>query len=277
MCPAEKPLGLRRVQHAFFQRHLPARGARRQRVKAPGGTLDRGNAPAQRRGAGLASGAIAQQQERGAATGAAQAQPPAGGKIDRLVVAGNIGDHGGDGAAGQGLFGGPEQFGDGGGAHQYQSVGVEAEADEAGAIGQAHFLGLAGELQIDHGRARRGDQAARLGQGKAEGGAGMAALGGKDFLQLAGGGQGKAGRIGMQQRARFGQSRLALDIGNGIAQRGKALLAVRRAHGPRPFHVNKQRTTRLRIRRESSPFSVPWVWPLRTKPGQERVSQATGH
>lgn len=57
----------------------------------------------------------------------------------------------------------------------------------------------------------------------------------------------------------FGQRRLALDIGNGVPQRGKALLAVLGLHDAMSY-VNKTGTFRLRIFQESSPFCACRVW-----------------
>lgn len=143
---------------------------------------------------------------------------------------GDIGQDGRHRLAGQRLFGGPEQLDHVGGAHQHQGIGVKAEAEQARPIGQAHFLAVLDQLQIDDGRALTGQQAPGLGQGKTQHRPGMAALIGEHFLQQATGGQRKTGCRIVGHDPRFGQSRLALDIGNSVPERGKALLVVWRAH-----------------------------------------------
>ncbi len=143
---------------------------------------------------------------------------------------GDIGQHGRHRLAGQRLFGRPQQLDHGGGPHQHQRIGVKAEAEQARPIGQAHFLAVLDQLQIDDGRALAGQQAPGLGQGKAQHGPGMAALIGEHFLQQAARRQRKTGCRIAGHYPRFGQSRLALDIGNSVPQRGKALLVVWRAH-----------------------------------------------
>lgn len=142
----------------------------------------------------------------------------------------HIGNHRGDSAASNGFFGGPEQFVHGGGTHQHQRIGVEAETEHARAIRHAHFLGFADQLQIDNRWPLATDEAARLAQGKAQRSTGMAAFVGENLLQQAAGRNGKAPMLRLNPCPRLGQGWPALDLGNGIAQRGKALVTVGGAH-----------------------------------------------
>jgi len=147
------------------------------------------------------------------------------------MVGGDIGHHGGNGLAGEGLFGRPEQFAYAGGPDQHQRFGRKTKTDEARPIGQAHFLGVMEQLEVDNRRSTLAKEVPRLPQGKAEHRAGMAAFVGPHFLEQAGRRQGKALSIAAHHWARLGQSRLALDIGNSVPQRREALLASGRVHG----------------------------------------------
>lgn len=171
------------------------------------------------------------------------------------MMFGDIGHDGGNGLAGQRLFGSPQQLRHIGGPHQHQRIGVKAETDQPRPIRQAHFLAILAQLQIDHGRAALGDKAARLPQGKTQHGASVATFIGEDFLAEPTGQNGKAGALGHGPGEALRQSRLLFDIGNGIAQRGNALLTVGGAHG-QPIYVNITRTFRLSSVPESSPISA---------------------
>ncbi len=101
-----------------------------------------------------------------------------------------------------------------------------------------------GQLQIDQGRPLRADQALGLRQGKAQHCTAIARFVGKHFLQEPIAELGKGACSALDLNPRLGQGRLALDIGNTIPQRGKALLAVGRRHDNLPV-VNKTGTSRL--------------------------------
>ncbi len=87
-------------------------------------------------------------------------------------------------------------------------------------------------MQIKDGRTQYGDEAAGLSQRKAEAGAAIASLVSKNLLHETTGQGGKEAILGRgHRRARLQQSRLALDIGNGVPQRGQALLVAGGLHG----------------------------------------------
>ena len=261
-------------QHPLLQLHPPAQRAGGKMIEAFAGTEHGGEKPAQMRRAGLSSSAVAQKQKRGPRTGRPHTQAAAGGEVEDFGVVGDIGDDGGDGLAGQGLLGGPEQFHHSGGAHQDQGSGIKAETGKARPIGQAHFLGMFAQLQIDDGEAFFAEQASGLGQGKAERGAAIAPLIGENLLQQSTGQARKPfARLGCQHGAPIGQHRFALDIGNSVAQRGKALLSIRQAQGADLSVVNKTGTIRLRLAAESSPFCRERLWRDCINAGQDRVTR----
>lgn len=166
-------------------------------------------------GAGFAPMAVAQEKHRSAGIRAAQAETAAGGEVERLGLAGNVGDHGSDGLAGQRLFGCPEQFDDRGRPDQYQRFWSKTERDQAGTVGETHFLSLIGQLQIDHNRTLAGQQAAGLRQGKAKRGSAIAPLVRENLLDQSPGENREAFRIVRRRRSgSFGEGRAALDIGN---------------------------------------------------------------
>lgn len=181
-------------------------------------------------GAGLPPGAVAQQEYRSARIGCPQAQPAGGGEVEQPGMAADIGNHGGHGPASQGLFGGPEQFAHGGRTHQDQGVGGDAMGEQARAIGHAQPLGFARQLQVDDGGALRPDEALGLAEGKAKQRPGIAMLVGEDFLQQTARQHRKGTCLFLHALPGLRQGRFPFDIGNGIAQRGKALLAIGQGH-----------------------------------------------
>jgi hypothetical protein len=210
--------------------------------------------PAQMPGAAGAPLPVAQQEQRHLAAAAAQAEPPAGGEIEQFGIAPHIGDHGGDGAAADHLLGRPQQFPHIGGAHEHQPGRIEPEPGETRPIGQAQLLRVLAQLQVENRRPARGHQALRLRQGKAQAGAAIADFIGEDFLHQ----PARQLRKGLASRhvgpaRRLQQSRLALDIGNDIAQRGKTLSAIGGLHDATNY-MNKTGTFRLRFLPESSLF-----------------------
>ena len=166
-------------------------------------------------GAGFAPMAIAQEKHRSAGVSAAQAETAAGGEVECLGLACNIGHYGGDGMAGQCLFGSPEQFDDRGRPDQYQRFWRKTERDQAGTVGETHFLSLTGQLQIDHNRSLAGQQAAGLRQGKAKRGSAIAPLVCENLLDQSPRENREAFRIVRRRGSGgFGEGRAALDIGN---------------------------------------------------------------
>jgi len=88
-------------------------------------------------------------------------------------------------------------------------------------------LRIAHKLEINDREALGGKKASGLPQGKAEAGPAIAHGIGKDLLREPARKARKLTIIGAKSAlAHFCQSRLALDIGNSVAQRGKALLAI---------------------------------------------------
>lgn len=97
-------------------------------------------------------------------------------------------------------------------------------------IGQAEVLCLVGQLHIVDRRTPRREQVFRLRQGKGEARAAVSCTIGIDFLNEACRQCGKGAGLTLRTVGRFRQCRLTLDIGNGVPQRGKALLAVGGLH-----------------------------------------------
>ena len=217
--PIEKPSGLLPEKGSALEAHLPARGAGRAGVIGAGAAASGQEMPAQMGGAGRAGRAGAQQEKRAAGGAGAQAQPAAGGEIEPPGSAADLNDHRRHRPAGHRLLGGPEQFGHVGGLHQDEPPSGKAGRIEPGSIGQARKGGLAGQLQMQHRLAPPGEQAACLGQGEAQPGPDLMVLVGEDLLHQPALQARKAARAGFHPRPRLGQRRLALDIGNGRAQR----------------------------------------------------------
>ena len=157
-------------------------------------------------------------------------------------MAAYIGHHGGNGPAGNGLLGGPEQFGHIGRTHQNEGGRIEPKGQQARAIGNTQFLGFAGQLQVDDGEPLLSEQATGLTQRKAQCRPGIATFVGEHFLQQSAGQHRKpAGMVLLDHSPCLGQRRLALDVGNAVPQRGKALLAIGRAHWGRPSFGEQNR------------------------------------
>lgn len=212
-------------------------------------------------GAGLAVRPVAQQEQGRAALHGPQAQPAAGGEIERLGRPADIGDNAGDGPAGQGFLGHPEQVAHIVRAHDHQMRRIEAKGRQPRAIGQAEELRIRLQLQVEDGHPPGIEQHACLPQGEAKTGAPIADTIGKHLLQQPAR-KSREASLGIPKgsRPRLRQGWLALDIGNDIPQRGKALLTTEGQHGA-TVHVNKERTFRLRIWPESSLFCARGVWP----------------
>ena len=171
--------------------------------------------------------AVAEKEERGAAFGGSHAQAPAGGEIEGFGVPANIGDDAGNRPAGEGFFGNPKKIAHIGGADDDQLVGIKTEGQQPWAIGEAKKLRVADKLEINHREALGGEKASGLPQGKAETGPAIAHGIGEDLLREPAGKGRKLSIVGAKSAlAHLRQSRFALDIGNGVAQRGKALLAI---------------------------------------------------
>ena len=87
------------------------------------------------------------------------------------------------------------------------------------------LLGIFGQMQIEHSRTARRHQPLGLRQGKAQTGPAIADVVCKYLLHQPSGQSRKRALFGMTRPLRcIQQSRFALDIGNDIPQRGKALL-----------------------------------------------------
>lgn len=198
--------------------------------------------PAQMGGTGLPASAIAQEKERSASFYGAQAQSSAGGEIERLGIASDIGDDAGNSPAGERFFGHPEQVLHIRGPYQHELSGVKTERDKPRTIGNAEKLPVSGQLQVEHGHAPGRQQRSCLSQGKAEAGAAIAHGVGKNLLQQPTRQKGKPAFLCVKRPgSHLRQSRLALDIGNGFPQRGKALLAIGGLHGANRY-MNKTGT-----------------------------------
>lgn len=100
---------------------------------------------------------------------------------------------------------------------------------------------LISQLHIVDCRAPRREEAPGLGQRKSKARPGVADAIGVNLLHEARGQSGKQAGLAMWTICLLGQRRLALDIGNGVPQRGKALLAVRGLHGEL-LYLNKTGT-----------------------------------
>lgn len=198
--------------------------------------------------------AIAQQEQGCATFCRAQAQASAGGEIEHFGHGTNIGDNAGHRPAGQSLFGHPEQVAHIGSPHDHQTGWVEAKGRKTRPIGQTEKLRILRQLQIEHSQALGRQQRPGLAQRKGETGAAIANGIGKHILQQPTRQVGK-GAVRRIMGAGFNlcQGRLSFDFGNDIPQRGKALLGAWGLHGGDRYK-NKERTFRLRIRSESSPF-----------------------
>lgn len=241
-------------EDGFFEPGLPAGPAGSAGIERALGAAGGGQVPAQLGGAGLAPEAVAQQEDGGAARGGPEAEAAAGGEIERFGLAGHFGDDGGDGAAGEGFLGGPEQFDHVGGPDQNQGLGIEAEAVKTGPIGQAQFLGLGGQLQVDNAGAGSVAEGAGLGQGEAKGKAGIAPFVGEHLLHQAGWGGERIGR--RRAVSGRGQNGAPLDIGDAGAQ-GIQLLAmseISHGRGPRVLEqiVNTGLGCRVKTRLEGA-------------------------
>lgn len=190
--------------------------------------------PAQMAGTAGPTMPVAQHEKRHIAVGRPQAQPAAGGKVEKLWLAPDIGDHGGNGPAGDNLLRRPEQFRHVGGPHDDQMRRIKSCPGKARAIGQAQLLGILAQLQVKDRRATRGQQSPGLRHGKAQAGAGIAQLVGKHFLHQSPAQLGEHVALsGLGTARSIGQRRLALYIGNDFPERGKALVLVRGVHDNR--------------------------------------------
>jgi hypothetical protein len=224
---------------ALLEGKLPARPSGSALVKWPLPRSLRLDAPAQVSSAGLSVRSIAQQEKGRAALHGAQAQPAAGGEIERFGHPTDIGDNAGNRPAGQGFLGDPEQVAHVARPHDDQMRRIEAEAGKPRTIGQAKKLRIGLQLQVENGHPPGVEERACLSQGKAETGSAIADTIGKHLLQQPARKLRKASLRGRKSpRPRLGQGWFALDIGNDIPQRGKALLLIGGLHGD---HLREQR------------------------------------
>lgn len=191
-------------------------------------------------GAAGAAMPVAQQEQRHLAAAGAQAEPAAGGEIEQFRLAPHIGDQRGDGAATDHLLGRPQQFRHVGSAHDHQPGRIEPEPGQARPIGQAQPLRILAQLQVENRRSAGADKLFRLRQRKAEAGAAIAYFIGKHFLYQPAWQRWKdLSRPHIGPAHRLQQGRPALDIGNDIPQRGKALLLTGGLHDPKLPEQNK--------------------------------------
>jgi len=189
--------------------------------------------PSQMCGAGLPLGSVSKDKQRRTSLYGAKAQAPAGGKIERLGIASDIGDNAGHRPAGQGFLCDPKQFPHFGNAYDQELSWIEAEREKTRPIGQAKKLPITGKLQVENRDTPGVQERSCLPKGKAEAGTPIAHGIGENLLQQASGQLGKVPVLfAKRARAGFRQGRLALDIGNSIPQRGKALLAILGLHDP---------------------------------------------
>lgn len=196
--------------------------------------------PAQMPGAAGAAMAVAQHKKRHIAVGSAQAQPAAGGEIEKFGLSPHIRNHRSDRPAGHHFLGRPQEFGHIRRAHDHNLGRIHSRPGEPGPIGHAELLGILGHLQVKDRRPARRDQAPSLRKCKPEAGAAIAQIVGKHLLHQPARKHGKTIRL-PDIRPPYGlqQGRLALDIGNDIPQRGKALILGLGLHDDRSSEQNR--------------------------------------
>lgn len=213
--------------------------------------------PAQMRRAGFTRLPVAQKKQRGASLGGPQSQPPAGGKIERLRHRPNLGDNACNRTGGQRLLARPEQLGHVAWSHDDQTRRIQPETEKTRAIGQPEKPAILGQLQIEQGRALGSQQPPALPQREGKAGPAIARRICEHLLhEPATKGRKRAVSAERDLLSCLGEDRLPLDIGNDIPQRGKALLLNLGLHDATSY-VNKERTFRLQISAESSPFRSP--------------------
>lgn len=130
--------------------------------------------PAQMGRTGLPLGSVSKDKQRGASFYGAQAQAPAGCKIERFGVASDISDDAGYGPAGKGFLGNPKQFPHFGNAHDQELSWVETEREKTRPIRQAEELSITGQLQVKNRDTSGVEKRFCLTKGKAEAGAPIA-------------------------------------------------------------------------------------------------------
>ena len=188
----------------------------------------RREAPAQVCGAWLTVFSIAKQEKRGSRLYSPEAKAAAGSEIKRFGITPQISDDAGDGPTGEGFFGDPEEIAHIGGADDHHFRRVEAKRQQSRSIRKAEELSIRSKLQIENCYPLWCQQRFGLAQGKAEAGAAISYGIREDLLQQATGQGWKSTILGFKGAfLRLRQCRLALDIGNGVPQRGEALLAIR--------------------------------------------------
>ncbi len=218
--------------------------------------------------------AIAQQEQRCAAFRRTQTETSAGGEIEQLGRSANIGDNAGNRPASQRLLGHPEQILHVTGPHDDKLGRIQPKTRQPRPIGQAEELSIGGKLEIEHRQPLRGEQGTDLPQCKPQARPAIAHRIGAHILQQTTRQARKTiRRLVKGTCPHLGQRRLALDIGNGVPQRGKALLAILGLHDAMSC-MNKTGTFRLRIFPESSPFCLSGCGgaaPARSRP-RERAN-----
>lgn len=191
--------------------------------------------PAQMPGAAGAARPVAQQEQRDLAAGSTQAETAAGGEIEQLRLPPHLGHQRRDRPAGDHFLGRPQQFGHIGRLHQHQPGRIDACPGQARPVRQALLLCVSRQRQVKNSRPAWTDQLPGLRQGKAQTGASNAQIVGKHFLDQP---TRQHGKIVMFRPSRalhrFQQGRFALNIGNDIPQRGKALAATGELHDALP-------------------------------------------
>jgi hypothetical protein len=196
--------------------------------------------PAQMPGAAGAAMPVTQHEERHIAVGGPQAEATAGGEIEKFWLAPDIGDGSSNGATGRYLLGRPQKFGHVRSPHDDQLRRINPGKGETRPIGHAELLGIITQLQVKNGRTPGGYEAFGLRQGKAEARATIPHIIGKNLLHQSAAQRRKLSipsRIRATHRLR--QSRLALNIGNDIAQRRKALVVDLGLHDDRLCEQNR--------------------------------------
>lgn len=129
--------------------------------------------PAQMPGTAGAAMPVAEHEERDIAVGGPQAEAAAGGEIEKLRLAPDIGDDSRDGPAGGDLFGRPQKLGHVGSPHDHQLRRVEPGPAKARSIGNTQLLAILTQLQVENGRTPGGYETFGLRQGKAQTGTGI--------------------------------------------------------------------------------------------------------
>lgn len=216
-----------------LQRQAPGRAADAGRVVVEGcGRVGR-DQPAGGGGAGLGLAGLAQQQAQDAAGAGEERQAAAGGEVELTGRAADLGEDGGEAAAGKPLGEHPQGVAGLCRADEDQPRRVEAEAVEADAIGETGLTAGGGLDDPQDRTAVVGGETGEDRSGKAGGGGVIAGEGGADLVEGAAAeatGKRAVDRRNVEGKQGFGAAggvdkgdAVALDLGDPAAQAGKGV------------------------------------------------------